>query len=158
VSTRLVYADTSVYGGVFDDDFAPASRAFFVLVRSRRFELLVSDIVRREMGEAPQRVRRLFAELLPRMHVVPFDETVLALRGAYLSAGILGPQWAEDAGHVAAATVGGADLIVSWNFRHIVHFDKIRLYNAVNALRGHRAVEIRSPLEVIDYGEEGEEV
>ncbi len=91
------------------------------------------------------------------MRLVAFDERVLALREAYLSAGILGPDWADDAGHVAAATVGGADLIVSWNFRHIVHFEKIRLYNAVNALNNYRAVEIRSPLEVIDY-EDREEV
>ncbi len=155
---RMVYADTSVYGGVFDDEFTTASRAFFALVRARRFELLVSDIVRREIEEAPQRVRRLFAALAPFMRLAPFDEMTLSLRNAYLSAGILGPQWAEDAGHVAAATVGGAELIVSWNFRHIVHFDKIRLYNAVNALHGHRPVEIRSPLEVIDYGEEEQEI
>ena len=64
-------------------------------------------------------------------------------------------KWANDAGHVAAATVAGADLIVSWNFRHIVHYDKIRAYNAVNLLHGYREIEIRSPLEVIDY--EGED-
>jgi len=45
-------------------------------------------------------------------------------------------------------------LIVSWNFKHIVHYEKIRLYNAVNALHGYASVEIRSPREVIDYEEE----
>lgn len=102
MAARLVYADTSVYGGVFDDDFASASRAFFDLVRAGRYELLVSDVVRREIGEAPQRVRNLFGGLMARMRFAPFDKTVLALRGAYLSAGILGPQWTDDAGHVAA--------------------------------------------------------
>ena len=59
-----------------------------------------------------------------------------------------------DAAHVAAATVAQADLIVSWNFRHIVHLDKIRFYNAVNAMERYRSIEIRSPLEVIDYEDE----
>jgi hypothetical protein len=88
------------------------------------------------------------------MELVPVDERVLALRDAYVEAGIVSPKWADDAAHVAAATLAEADLIVSWNFRHIVHFDKIRLYNAVNALRGYRAVDIRSPLEVIEYEDE----
>jgi len=149
----LVYADTSVYGGVFDREFTEASRAFFESVQAGRFALLVSDIVRREIGEAPSRVQVHFNRHLSYMQHVIFDASVFALREAYLSAGIVTPASAEDAGHVAAATIGGADLLVSWNFRHIVHFDKIRLYNAVNALRGYRAVEVRSPAEVIDYGE-----
>jgi hypothetical protein len=149
-----VYADTSVYGGVFDRAFADASGAFFALVRGGRFALLVSDGVRQEISRAPRRVRQHFDELLAYMSLVPFDHAVLRLRDAYVAAGIVGAQWADDAGHVAAATVGGAELIVSWNFKHIVHLDKIRLYNAVNALNGYRAIEIRSPAEVIEYEDE----
>lgn len=151
--TVLAYADTSVYGGVFDDDFDRPSAAFFDLVRSVRFDLVVSDVVRQEISLAPLRVRHHFESLLGYMRFVPFDEHVLRLRDAYLAAGIVTAKWAEDAAHVAAATVGGADLIVSWNFKHIVHFDKIRGYNAVNALQGYRGIEIRSPAEVIDYEE-----
>ncbi|MGH8559463.1 MAG: hypothetical protein ACRESZ_18845 [Methylococcales bacterium] len=44
-------------------------------------------------------------------------------------------------------------MIVSWNFKHIVHFDKIPKYNAVNALKGYRAIELFSPSQVIDYGD-----
>ena len=61
-----------------------------------------------------------------------------------------------DAMHVALATVSKCSTIVSWNFRHIVHFDKIPLYNAVNMLNGYPAIAIYSPLEVIDYDEEKE--
>lgn len=50
----------------------------------------------------------------------------------------------------ALATVAGCPLIVSWNFRHIVHFEKVPLYNAVNVLHRRMALEIRSPLEVIE--------
>jgi hypothetical protein len=61
----------------------------------------------------------------------------------------------EDALHVAVATASDCSLIVSWNFKHIVHFEKIPLYNAVNTLRGHAHIGIFSPLEVIQY--EGED-
>ena len=51
--------------------------------------------------------------------------------------------------HVALATVSRADMVVSWNFKHIVHFDKIRGFNAVNLREGYLPIEIRSPKEVV---------
>ena len=92
--------------------------------------------------------------MLPLLRIVPVDEEVLRLRDAYVSAGIVSERWADNAGHVAAATIGGADLIVSWNFKHIVHFDKIRQYNAISLLNGYHEIDIRSPEEVIDYDDQ----
>ncbi|MCG3130811.1 MAG: hypothetical protein FLDDKLPJ_01584 [Phycisphaerae bacterium] len=150
----VTYADTSVYGGVFDEEFSEASRSFFNLAGGGRFRLLVSDVLRREIERAPDHVRGFFDQQLHLMTFVAFTREVMALRDAYLKAGILGVKSADDAAHVASAVVGGADLIVSWNFRHIVHIDKARMYNAVNQLHGYRAVEIRSPAEVIEYEDE----
>ena len=48
-------------------------------------------------------------------------------------------------------------MIVSWNFRQIVHFGKIARYNEVNLAEGYRAIAIHSPAEVVDYEEEEEE-
>ena len=76
------------------------------------------------------------------------------LADEYVRAGVLGPASADDATHVAAATVAGADLIVSWNFRHIVNYNRIRGFNAVNVRMGYRAITILSPREVIDVDEE----
>ena len=68
---------------------------------------------------------------------------------AYLSAGVVGPANEGDAMHVAAATVANCDIIVSWNLKHIVHYDKIRGYNAVNLREGYRTLAIHSPKEVV---------
>ena len=57
----------------------------------------------------------------------------------------------DDALHVAIDSISECDLIVSWNFKHIVHYDKIPKYNAVNVLNGYRHIGIYSPLEIIDY-------
>jgi len=152
--TLSVYTDTSVFGGVFDEEFEDPSKAFFGLVRSGRFSLLISDVTRQEIAGAPAAVQAHFEQMLAFVRLVPIDERVLILRDAYVNAGILTAQWVDDAAHVAAATVAEADLIVSWNFRHIVHFDKIRLYNAVNAMEGYRPLDIRSPMEVIEYEDE----
>jgi len=75
----------------------------------------------------------------------------LKLQQAYVDAGILSEKYSTDALHVALATVSQASLIVSWNFRHIVNFQKIPMYNAVNTLHGYSEIAIYSPLEVIEY-------
>jgi predicted nucleic acid-binding protein len=144
-----VYADTSVFGGVFDDEFEAPSRTFFDQVRSGRFQLVTSALVQEEIDPAPVQVQELFNQILPVVEVIEVSEKTLRLRDAYLEAGIVSSQWSEDALHVALATVSGCSLIVSWNFKHIVHFEKIPLYNAVNVLNGYSNVGIFSPLEVI---------
>ncbi len=149
-----VYADTSVFGGVFDVEFDQASKAFFAMVRQGRVRLLISDVTRREIALAPPGVVGLLDDMLPYLRLIPIDADVLDLRDAYLAASIVTAKSADDAAHVAAATVAEADLIVSWNFHHIVHYDKIRLYNEINEASGYRAIDIRSPSEVIDYEEE----
>nr|VFJ48364.1 MAG: hypothetical protein BECKDK2373B_GA0170837_102027 [Candidatus Kentron sp. DK] len=57
----------------------------------------------------------------------------------------------EDAQHIAMASVERADLLVSWNFKHIVNIQRIHAYNSVNLRLGYPILEIRSPLEVIDH-------
>jgi len=151
-----VYADTSVFGEVCDDEFQAASRTFFDQVRSGRFQLVTSATVQEEIAPAPIEVREFFAEMLGSMEIADVSAYALELRAAYLDAGIVSPTWSDDTLHVAIATTSGCSLIVSWNFKHIVHFEKIPLYNAVNTLRGYPHIGIFSPLEVICY--EGEEV
>lgn len=77
------------------------------------------------------------------------SEEIATLRDAYLSAGVVGEAGRRDAEHIASASVAHADIIVSWNFKHIVHFDKIRGYHAVNLIHGYPLIPIHTPKEVI---------
>jgi len=146
-----VYADTSVFGGVFDEGFDESSRIFFQLVKDKHFQLVISPIVQEEIDKAPENVRLFFDEITELAEFIDISEEALQLRKAYLDAGIVTPKSAADALHVALATVAGCRLIVSWNFKHIVHFQKIPLYRAVNTLKGYPEINIYSPLEVINY-------
>lgn len=150
----LVYVDTSVFGGVFDPQFEEASRAFFHRVREGRFEVMVSALVVDELEWAPTRVRSLFDELNPLITRVATADAMYDLRSAYLDAGVVSPKWAADALHVAVATVSGCRAIISWNFRHIVNFRRIPLYNGVNQMKGYGPIAIHSPPEVIFDDEE----
>jgi hypothetical protein len=149
-----VYADTSVFGGTRDTIFKESSTAFLAQVRQGRFRLVASELVEKELQSAPAPVRLVFEEFLPDMEVVTESDSALLLQRAYLDAGVVTPNWADDALHVALATVSECSVIVSWNFQHIVNLKRIPLYNAVNMMRGYRPIEIRSPMEVLEYDDE----
>lgn len=111
---------------------------------------MVSDITLLELDGAPVDIQNILATLPGRsVERVFMSEEIETLRNAYLHAGIVGPASSRDAAHIAAATVANADLIVSWNFKHIVHFDKIDGYHKVNQELGYPEIPIHSPPEVI---------
>ena len=146
-----VYADTSVYGGVFDPGIDASSREFFAQVKTGRFQWVVSAVVVDELANAPERVRQVYEELLPWADFISISVEAVRLRDAYLKAGGVTPKWATDALHVALASAERCRCIVSWNFRHIVHFDKIPLYNGIDLINGFESISINTPAEVIAY-------
>ena len=153
-TTILSYADTSVFGGVFDEGFDEASKAFFQQVKEKRFQLVISPIVQKEIKLAPESVRQFFDEITEYADFIAISEEALLLRQAYLDAGIVTEKSTADALHVALATVAKCQLIVSWNFKHIVHFQKVPLYRAINTVKGYTEINIYSPPEVINYENE----
>jgi len=153
-----VYVDASVFGGCLDEEFEAASQTFFDQVRAGRFVVVSSAVVRQELGPAPEEVRRIYLETEPFVEFVEVTDAARRLQAAYLRAGIVGESGKLDALHVAIATVCRCQAIVSWNFRHIVHFEKIPLYNGVNLVEGYGPLGIHSPQEVVVYEGENEDV
>jgi len=150
-----VYADTSVFGGCFDDEFAEKSNLFFAAVKTGRFTLVVSSTILAELRRAPDDVREILADLpTDAVEAVELSDETAQLRDAYLRAGILKPENKADAEHIASASVAEVDFVVSWNFKHIVHFEKIVAYQAVNLMNGYREIRIYSPNEVVQSEEE----
>ncbi len=146
--------DTSVLGAAFDEEFSEATRAFFEQAREGRFSIVLSALIEDEIEDAPEDVRGFYNDVVQYAETVAPSRSAVLLQQAYLDAGVVTEKWAGDALHVATATVAECDMIVSWNFRHIVHYEKKRKYNAVNALRGYSSIDILTPAEVIEYEED----
>ena len=145
-----IYVDTSVVGGCLDEEFQEPSRPLFDLAKGGAITLVVSDLMLAELERAPVNVQRVLEQLPDEWvdYIASTPETE-SLRDDYLAEEIVSLRSSSDAHHVAIATVCGADMIVSWNFRHIVHYDKIRRFNAINLREGYGTIEIYSPLEVV---------
>jgi len=145
-----IYTDTSVLGGCEDEDFAePSIRLMDGFVSGARV-LVLSTLTVQELVAAPEQVRRRLASV-PEAHIetLQLDAEASELADAYLAAGVLTAKLRADAQHIAMATVGRVDVLVSWNFKHIVNLQRIRGYNSVNLREGYPMIEIRTPREVL---------
>lgn len=150
MKTLRVYADTSVFGGCFDDEFSEESINFFKEVRNGKFILVLSTTILRELEEAPDNVKKIVSEIpIDYVEFIEFSDEIKELRDAYLDAKILSNTSIYDAEHIASASVVDVDMIISWNFKHIVHYDKIRKFHSINLLNGYKPIAIYSPKEVV---------
>jgi len=151
----LVYVDASVVGGCDDSEFAEGSLALWRLFVQGHYVMVLSEHTLRELAGAPERVRRRPLEVPQENRVIlGDDDEAYALAEAYLEHRIVGPGSRADCLHVALAVVSECDVLVSWNFKHIVNLGRIRLFNAVSLEKGYRPIEIRSPKEMLFHEEE----
>ena len=144
-----IYIDTSVIGGYFDVEFDEATQMFFEKVFETNTVLLVSNLLEFELIAAPQFIRDFF-EHLPKDKIVKIESSEEAQRLAkmYIDEKIVGKSSLLDCQHIATATLNHADVLVSWNFKHIVNLMRIKGYNSINLREGYQTLEIRTPKEI----------
>ena len=144
-----IYTDTSVIGGCIDPEFRVASVRLVKRFKLGEAVVVLSELTLLELVNAPGRVRDVLKGI-PEEHREYVDLTTEAkeLAERYLKEGVIGQGKRIDAQHIAIATISHVDVLVSWNFRHIVNLARIRGYNSVNLRQGYPVLEIRSPLEV----------
>ncbi|MFH1004498.1 MAG: PIN domain-containing protein [Bacteroidota bacterium] len=149
---QRIYVDTSVIGGYFDKEFADATQQLFDLVRKGEIVIVYSEITEDELFDAPKNVRIFFNELpKSQLEIVELTEQANQLADTYISEKVVGKTNRSDCLHIALATINKVDILVSWNFKHIVNIGKIRGYNSVNLKLGYPTLEIRTPKEILFY-------
>ena len=146
----MVYADTSVYGGVYDDEFSSASTRFFEAVRRGSFQLVLSEIVHRELSFAPAQVQGLFQEMLPLALLTPVSDEAISLQQSYIREGIVTKKSLDDALHVAIAVLNRLDVVVTWNMKHLANVRRIESINRTNRAMALSPIRIHTPEEVIE--------
>lgn len=146
------YFDTSVFGGIFDNEFEETSLQLFERVKLGNVTCIYSDLTESELLNAPETVRKYFSELpASSMEYQKVEKEAFELASMYINEGVVGKTSFDDCIHIAMATIHKADILVSWNFKHIVNVYRIRGYNSVNLKNGYIQLEIRSPKEIIEY-------
>ena len=147
---QRIYIDTSVIGGYHDIEFAMATRQLFKRIVDNEFDVYFSEIIETELTNAPQKVKEV-KDLIPDecIHYIRVTDEVDTLMQLYINEKALGKASENDAYHIALASVNRVDCLISWNFKHIVNYDKIKMFNAINMRFGYPLIDIRSPLEFL---------
>ena len=122
-----IYIDTSVIGGCLDKEFQNASMELIDKFKRGEMIVVISELTTLELKDAPQEVQNILKEIPERnIEYVELTEEAVNLAGKYITEGVIGRGKLVDAEHIAIATINRVDVLVSWNFRHIVNLQKIR--------------------------------
>ena len=134
---QRIYIDTSIIGGYFDVEFELATRELFKRLEKNEILFVLSDLLFLELLDAPIHVKTL----LDRYPQNCFEKIEISEESIQLA------NW-----HIAMASINKVDVLASWNFKHIVNLQRIKGYNSVNLKYGYSLLEIRSPNDLLNYG------
>ena len=152
---QRIYIDTSVIGGYFDEEFKEATIKLFERLDKNEIIFVVSDLLDLELLNAPPHVKEhLLQYSADKFERIELTQEAIQLADNYITEKVVGKTSLEDCRHIALATINKVDVLSSWNFKHIVNLDRIRGYNSVNLRLGYSIIEIRSPKDLLIYGDE----
>ena len=143
------YVDTSVWGGIEDEEFRDWTIPFFEQARLGKFTIVLSDVTIGELQNAPSIIKNLPTTIPPSfLELVSITNEQLKLADKYVKEGALPIKFHSDAQHIAISSYLKVDRLVSWNFKHMVNFFRIRQYNSINLKFGYSIIDIRTPKEL----------
>ena len=150
--TQRFYFDTSVFGGLYDTEFEKETTILFEKVALGQIICVYSNLTESELQKARQRVKDFFQDLKDEQkEVIRVTPEALKLAQTYIDENVVGQTSLDDCIHIATATLSKVDILVSWNFKHIVNVYRIRGYNSINLRLGYSTIDIRSPKEIVGY-------
>jgi predicted nucleic acid-binding protein len=149
-----LYLDTSVISNLFAPD-APEMMAdtlkLWEDIQNERYNTVISTITTSEMNDCPEPKRSAMYSELAKINydAVVLDDEAISLANLYISIGGISQKDIVDARHIAVATVNGCDIIVTWNFKHMINYNAIRAVDAVNRIENYGLISILSPTSLL---------
>jgi predicted nucleic acid-binding protein len=156
VKKLRLYLDTSVISHLDQQD-APErmaeTRKLWEKIKAGEYEVVLSDVDFLEIGKCNDAKRNTLLDYLKEIEYtvveVQGDEQAARIASRIIDLGILRQKSFDDCQHIAAAIMSGSDVIVSWNFRHMVNIRTIKGVRAVTALEGYKDILILDPFSLI---------
>ncbi len=145
-----IYLDTSVISHLQADDVLEKmakTHEFWEQVTSGQYESFISELVIAEFNNCPEPKKSQLEEMLrvAPLFELEINDEVAILADKYMGEGLFPIRYRDDAIHVAIAGVYGCNVVVSWNFKHMVKIKTILGVNGINKLMGYADIEIVTP-------------
>jgi predicted nucleic acid-binding protein len=137
-------------GGYSDVEFETATEQLFERIKNKEFDVYFSEVNDEELLFAPLHIKAVKNQIPSDcFHYIEITEDAEKLAQLYILEGALNEESKNDAFHIALASLNRVDCLISWNFKHIVNFNKIKTFNSINMRYGYPLIDIRSPLEFL---------
>jgi predicted nucleic acid-binding protein len=151
-----LFIETTVFNFYFDGKQGKKqqnAKKLFERIASGEYEAYTSSVVHDELEAAPEeklvKMRELWYYFTHT--TLPESDAAKHLADIYVAKGIIPAKFINDALHIATATVAGLDLVISYNFGHLVKLKTIIGVGLINLREGYKQIGISTPTEVIEY-------
>jgi hypothetical protein len=154
MKTLKIYLDTSVISHLYAPD-VPDKMAdtlkLWAEIQAGSYDVVLSEITLSELDDCPEPKRSAMYSALANIDktILALDDEAVRLADLYISLGGLTIKNILDARHIAIATVNDCDIIATWNFKHMINFNAIRVVEAVNRKESYGIVHILSPASLL---------
>jgi predicted nucleic acid-binding protein len=145
-----IYLDTSVISHLDAPD-APENMAatleLWVCIQDGLYEAVISNVTLEEINRCAEPKLSALYEKLSAVDYERIEETPesRSIAQAVIAEGILREKSYDDARHIGCAIAAECDVIVSWNFKHMVNIKTIRGVRFVTLKEGYQPIEIYAP-------------
>jgi predicted nucleic acid-binding protein len=158
-----LYLDTSTISHLFTVD-APekmeeTNRLWTDMIKGK-YDVFISPVVINEIKKCTEPRQSMMLEKTEqlKLHILKETDEIFALADEYIKGGVLGKKSRDDCLHIAYAVIYNCDIIVSWNFRHLVNFKTINKVKIINAINMYKEIAIVSPTMLVEGDDEWESV
>lgn len=154
-----VYLDTSVISYLYQEDAQEKMQDTLQLwerFKNQQYEVYISDIVINEISDCTEEKLNILMDYLNQIeyHLIATDEDTVGLAEKFIDFGILKQKSFDDCQHIASAILAGCDIIISWNFKHIVNIKTIRGVKVITTLEGYKDLLIFPPSALLESEED----
>ena len=125
-------------------------------IRLEMYEIYISDVVITEIEKNSEERRNRLTEYLSEIKYtnISINDEIKKYAHELIRLGILSDKHLSDCLHIGAAVVHNCDMLLSWNFRHMVKVKTINGIKSVSSLLGYKEMGIYPPSMIIEGGEE----
>lgn len=144
-----IYLDSSVPSAYYDErEPARQNETKEFWKKLNDYRVYISELTLAELGKTKGTEKDKLLSLVEEISIAPRTPECETLADKYVAEGCIPEKHRDDAVHIAIATVNEIDIIISWNFDHIVKLKTRKMVNAINTLNGYKSIEIIAPLEL----------
>lgn len=150
-----VYLDTTVISYLRQDDAIDKTKVtndLWEKFKLGTFDICLSDLTMLETSACDEPKASYLKDRLGEIYYkqFPITEEVVALAKEIVSTGILTENNMEDCQHIAVALINGCDVILSWNFKHLVNVKTINGVRAISLMNGYKNINILTPTVLLE--------